>query len=459
MSRLLFVALLLTACAAPATDSMTTQTPLTTTAPPAITTSTATTQAVSIQDCATPPVTFSALCEVYELLDEWHLDGPPDPEQLAEIAVRGLEDFTTTETEDPPRTLICAIPHPAFSVLCDELASRVEQAQIPIRPAVESALLHMSDVGLDPFTYYLPPDQVGSFRLNGIVGGVGVLIDARDAAGSKCAEINEICRLEIVLVLEDNPGHAAGLLTGDVITAIDGSSVNGRSFTSVVAEIAGDETGIVSLEIERDNAMVEVDIERAEINIPTVRYAGSLAGVAYVSIPDFFPNIPELLDDAIEAIVADGAATLVVDLRDNPGGYVDVFIDVADDFVDGGVVMISDSPNEHLEYEAGPGGALTTQRLIVLVNRGTASAAEMLAGALRDRRDAIVVGTTTFGKDVVQIPFTLRNGGEFHVVVARWTTPDGDTAGEGGLSPDREVVWPAGADVEEIVNVALDAVS
>ncbi len=93
----------------------------------------------------------------------------------------------------------------------------------------------------------------------------------------------------------------------------------------------------------------------------------------------------------------------------------------------------------------------------MLVNEGTASAAEVLAGALRDRRGALIMGTSTFGKDAVQIPFTLRNGGEFYLAVARWTTPDGETVGDGGLTPDREIAWPADSTVEEVVEMALEA--
>ena len=99
------------------------------------------------------------------------------------------------------------------------------------------------------------------------------------------------------------------------------------------------------------------------------------------------------------------------------------------------------------------------KRLIVLVNRGTASAAEILAGALRDRRGATVVGSPTFGKNAVQIPFELRNGGEFHVAVARWTTPSGESVGDGGLQPDVMVVWPAGMDFDTTIDLALKAVS
>ena len=192
--------------------------------------------------------------------------------------------------------------------------------------------------------------------------------------------------------------------------------------------------------------------------VPTVEVGIPLADVAYISVPDFEADITGLVDSAIAEF--DGLAeTVVVDLRDNPGGFISTVVEVADRFVDGGTVLISEGPDEFLEYPATSGGPLTSERLIVLVNGGTASAAEILAGALRDRRGATIVGTATFGKDAVQIPFTLRNGGELFIAVARWSTPNGDTAGDGGLQPDRLVDWPVGASTEDIVALALEAAS
>lgn len=457
MYRVAVLAVLLAACSAPA--AVVTTQARSTTLPRPLTTTTVAGQEVSLQDCASPPVTFSPLCEIYELLETWYMDAPIDSERLAELAVRGLRDYSSSATEAPARTLQCAIPHEAFAGLCNELADKIQLTQIPVGPAVEAAMSYMIDVGLDPFTYYLPPDEVGALRLNGVVGGIGVLLDARDVVGSKCLQVSPTCRLEIVIVLEDNPGFAAGLEPGDVITAVDGEPVDGKGFTAIVSAIAGDATGVVDLEVERAGDAIEFTIERAELTVPTVQYAESIGGAAYLSIPDFESDIPTLVYDALDAIIPFAPDTVVVDLRDNPGGLIDSVLLVADEFVDGGVVMTSDAHDEHLEYEAEPGGTLTSQRLIVLVNRGTASAAEILAGALRDRRGAVLVGTNTFGKDAVQIPFTLRNGGEFHVAVARWSTPNGDTAADGGLSPDREVSWPAGATLEEVVAVALDATS
>lgn len=457
MTRLLVAAALaVSACAAPAAVTTTTA-PVPRTEPVAPVTTAAAPIEVVVQGCSSPPVTFSPLCETYQLLETWHVDAPLDPDSLASVALQGLEGLRTDQVEEPPRTLFCSIPHEAFSGLCDELARQVTESQIPVGLGVETAMTHMIDAGLDPFTYYVPPDQAGAIRLNGIVGGVGVLLDSRDAVGSKCAQISGACRLEIVVVLEDNAGFDAGLAPGDIVVSVDGVPVEGMGFGAVVAAIAGDETGFVRLGVERDGSAIDFEIERRELVVPTVELGLPLDDVAYLRIPDFEDDVPRLVDDALAELADTDPGTLVLDLRDNPGGYVDAVVEVADQFVDDGVVMVSDAPDDHFEYEATAGGAALDPRLVVLVNEGTASAAEVLAGALRDRRDAVIVGTSTFGKDAVQIPFVLRNGGELHVAVARWSTPDGDTVGDGGLSPDREVIWPSGITVEEVVEIALQA--
>lgn len=457
VKRLLVVLSIACACSGPSAAT-TTAAPVDTVPPPTITTTTEPTP-VEIQGCSSPPVTFSPLCEIFELLETWYVDTPLDPEMLAGVALEGLADFTSDETEEPPRTLFCAIPDRAFAPLCEALAARVDADQIPVGEAVEAAMSHMIDLGLDPFTYYLPPEQAGSLRFNGIVGGIGVVLDARDAAGSKCTQVTEVCELEIVVALEDNPGFEAGLVPGDIITAIDGETVVGMGFTEVVALISGDETGEIDIAVVRDGTEISYTIPRSELAVPTVEYGVPVSGVGYLRIPDFEFDVPPLVSDSLDEIVAEGPGTIVIDLRDNPGGYVDAVVAVADLFIDGGIIMTSRATTESYEYSATPGGIATTQRLVVLVNQGTASAAEVLAGALRDRRDAVIVGGDTFGKDAVQIPFTLRNGGEFYVAAARWATPEGDSVADGGLTPDIEVSWPTGTTAEEIVELALEASS
>ena len=430
-----------------------------TTTPRLATTTSEPGQPYEVQSCNAPPITFSAFCEVYALIQAWHVDRPVESSDLAGVAVRSLREYKGTDTEPRPRTLVCAVPHDDFAEFCAQLALMVHESGIAVGPAVDGAVIAMMDQGLDPYTYYVPPDQAGSFRANGLVGGVGLLLDATDAVGSKCAMITAACPLLIVFVLDDNPGDIAGLQAGDLVLEIDGETIEGAGFAATAAAIAGDETGVVEVVVERDGQSLTFNIERSELTVPTVQVSLPLRDVGYLRIPDFEDDIPGLVKDALDSLSEFDPGTIIVDLRDNPGGFVDASVDVASEFISGGLVLESFGPDEHLEYKATEGGLATTQRLIVLINRGTASAAEIVAGALRDRRGAVLVGTSTFGKDAVQIPFTLRNGGELYVAVARWATPNGLTAANGGLIPDRELELTTEMSIEEIVEAAIDAAS
>lgn len=410
---------------------------------------------VDLQNCDTPPVTFSSLCETIELLNVWHIDRPVDMESLASIATKAAAEYTTTQSEIPPRTFFCSIPDEAFVTLCDVLAERIASENLPVGPAVESAVSSMVDLGLDPFTWYINPEQAKGFRLNGIVGGVGILLDATDAAGSKCTLITEICQLRIVFVVEDNPGFAAGLLPGDIITTVDGSSVDGKGFVDTASTISGDETGSVTLGIKRGQESLDFSIERAALNLPSLEVELPVSDVGYLRIPDFEWDIPRLVSAGLDSLIDAGAGTLIIDLRDNPGGLVDAVIAVASQFIGNGIIMSTEGPDAPFTYDALGGAKATSQRLLVLVNEGTASAAEILAGALQDRRNATVIGQPTFGKNAVQIPFDLRNGGEFHVAIADWFTPSGRTVVNGGLIPDRIVDFPTQVSVEDLVNFAI----
>ncbi len=448
------------ACGSAAEPALTALEAPATTAVPSVPSTTVGGQPYQVQNCVAPPVTFSALCEVYDLVQKWHVDRPWPSSDLAGVALRSLREFSSTETEPRPRTLVCAVPHEDFTDFCDQLAKMVHESGIAVGPAVDAAVTAMTDVGLDPFSYYVPPDQVGSLRANGLVGGVGLLLDATDAVGSKCAMITATCPLRIVFVLEDNPGADAGLQAGDYVVEIDGKPVDGRGFAVTAAAMAGNEAGSVEIAVEREGGdRLTFTIERSELTVPTVSVEIPLPGIGYLRIPDFEDDIPGLVEEALISLSEFRPRTIVIDLRDNPGGLVDASVDVASEFISGGLVFDSFAPDEHLEYTATEGGLATGERLIVLVNQGTASAAEIVAGALRDRRGAVIVGTNTFGKDAVQIPFNLRNGGELYVAVARWATPSGLTAGNGGLTPDRELDLTTDMSVEEVVEAALDAAS
>ncbi|MDP9495041.1 MAG: S41 family peptidase [Actinomycetota bacterium] len=373
-------------------------------------------------------------------------------------ALQGLDDYGTEETAAPPRTLICAVPDPAFGEVCSRLAARIDEASIPVGPAMEAAVIGMIDHALDPFSYYVPPDQVGVFRSNGVVGGVGVLLDATDSVGSRCARVAETCPLRIISVIEDNPAAEAGIMAGDIITAIDGVSVVGLGFVEAVSRLAGDETGMVEISVEGSDGTTEVfEIERDELTVPTVEIEVPQPGVGLIRIPDFEADIPDLVREGLTELLEAGVDTLVVDLRDNPGGFIDAAVLVMSEFIDEGVLFHTSAPDEQADVPALGDGIATAIDLIVLVNRGTASAAEMTATALRDQRGAVVVGEPTFGKNAVQIPFELRNGGEFYVAVALWTSPNGESVVAGGIVPDHVLSLPANLFPEELVALSLEA--
>ena len=410
---------------------------------------------VEVQDCDMPQVWFSPLCQAYELIQEWHMDRPIDPAELAGAALDGARQFSTDDTEPAPRALICAIPHRAFTLLCDELAERASFDSIPIGDAVEAAVSSMTGTSLEPFTYYVPPELVGSYRSNGLVGGVGIFLDATDAAGSKCVRIAENCPLEIVFVLEDNPGWDAGLEPGDEIVEVDGEPVTGLGFVDTATRLAGEESGVVEISVKRDDASLEFTIERAPLVVPTVEIDLPRPDVGYILIPDFEEDIPILVHDALGELTAEGVNRIVLDLRDNPGGFLDATIDVATEFVPGGVVVRTVGPGEDFSYEAGEIGLASDAEIAVLVNEGTASAAEILATALRDRRGARIVGEATFGKDAVQIAFDMSNGGEFNVAVARWFSPNGTSVAGTGVIPDRVIGLPRSMTTGELADIAF----
>ena len=410
---------------------------------------------MEVQGCGAPPVTFSTLCETIELLEEWHVDRPIDYTALAELATSAAAEFETEATEETQRTFFCAIPDEAFMTLCDTLLTRVRNERLPVAEAVEAAVTAMVDLGLDPFTWYIPPELAGGFRSDGLVGGVRILPDATDAAGSKCTRIEPVCPLHIVFVVEDNPGAEAGLMAGDVITAVDGETVNGLGFVEAATLIGGNETGEVTLSIERDGVSEEILVLRRELELPSASVELPIADVGYLRIPDFSISVPFIVDAAIGALV-ESAGTIVIDLRDNPGGLVDAVVSVASQFIAEGPILNYQSPEGEFSYPASGGAPAVGPRLIVLVNEGTASAAEVLAGALRDSRGATVIGQPTYGKNALQIPFELRNGGEFHVAIARWTTPNGQSVADTGLIPDRIVDFPTEATIEELTRFAIE---
>jgi carboxyl-terminal processing protease len=402
----------------------------------------------------TPPVAFALLCEAFDLIVENHVDQPLDVQELAvsaRIGVTSAPDGTETEA---PRVLVCALPEVAMEPVCAAIAERLRFGEISVEEAVEAAVRSMIELSLDPFTLYLPPALSGELREDGIIGGIGVLLDATDAAGSRCRFVGPSCPLRVVFVVEGGPGDAAGLEPGDVIETIGDESVEGKALLDVVAAIT--EGSTVRVGVRRDDEATMVTLMPGSVEFPTVDGRMISPGVGYLLIPDFGFDTAALVIEALVELRADGASTLVIDLRDNPGGLLLSVILVASQFVPDGEILSTTGPGDEVEsHEAFPGGIATGVRTIVLINGGSASAAEVLAGTLRDRARGVLVGSPSFGKNTVQIPFRLRNDGELRVTVARWLTPSGESVAPTGLAPDIAFDFPQNVSVEELVSLVL----
>ncbi len=461
MRLLVSILVFATACSGPGVSPTTSQLPLPSATHPTTTAVTPSTAPVPVEaivtDCSTPPVTFSLLCQVYQLIEANHVDAPLDPAALAAGAAVGAASHAPMRQGDRPDDFRCAIPHPAFESTCQVIAEQLAGGSFAIEDAVDRAVASMITLSLDPFTYYLPPALAGRITEGGIVTAVGLLITIADSVGSRCAQVEAGCRLEVVFSVVDGPAHVAGLEAGDMITAIDGEPVTGMSLVDAAKILDGEAGTTVVLAVDgTDGQSRTVPITRSQAEYPPLDFDMPRPGVGYLRIPDFDLDVPSFVHAALETLIETGIDRLVIDLRDNPGGYVDVATLVTSEFLADGLVFRSLGADGDFDYPVQPGGlATSTPALTVVVNGGSASAAEIMATVLAERSRATIVGSPTFGKDSVQIGFPLRNDGELRVTIARWFTPEGETVGIGGLIPDVLVDIPTDASPAEVIDLIL----
>jgi carboxyl-terminal processing protease len=318
----------------------------------------------------------------------------------------------------------------------------------------------------DPYSQYLTPEEFKQTLrdISGEFEGIGATIGTVDAAGatSSCSTIGPDCRLVVVAPIPDSPAEKAGVEPGDVIARIDGASLDGLTVTEAREKIRGPKDTTVRLSLERDGRALEIEIVRAVIVTPEVESRDIAGGtVGYIRLSGFSDNSAKALDKAAAGHIAAGRTKLILDLRGNPGGYVTAAREVASQFLaDGTIFWQEDADGTQTETVATPGGAATDPaiQLVVLVDGGSASASEIVAGALQDRGRATLVGTTTFGKGTVQQWTQLEddNGG-FRLTIAKWLTPDKTWVHGTGITPDRVVdTAPATPADDPVLDAALE---
>ncbi|MCC6168908.1 MAG: S41 family peptidase [Caldilineaceae bacterium] len=302
--------------------------------------------------------------------------------------------------------------------------------------ATYSAIRGVLDTLDDPNTNFLTPQEADSFRSNmsGVFEGIG----------ARVAWDEEADTLVIVEPFENQPAWAAGLRRGDLILAVDGESIVGTSLSAAVSRIRGPKGSEVMLSVQRgrEGAPFGVTVARARVEIPTINTStlGPNGEIAYIRLNAFNENAGQLVREAVRAALQRDPQGLVFDLRGNSGGLLREAVKVASVFMEDQVVLHEHLNGERSETYRTVGSALTTDLpMVVLVDEGTASASEIVAGALQDASRATLLGTQTYGKGSVQLPHNLSNGSILRVTIARWYTPLERTIDGVGLVPDQVV--------------------
>jgi len=282
----------------------------------------------------------------------------------------------------------------------------------------------------DPYTVFLPPEEAKSFAesISGSFAGVGMEIDIRDGV------------LTVITPIKGAPAEAAGIKTGDQVVAIDGKPTDGLSVEKAVSQIRGDVGTTVALTIVRDGKILSIKIVRDIIQIPeTEDGLDEVSGVYHIALYQFTSSSPNLFAQALARFRASGSTKLVIDLRSNPGGYLDTSVAISSHFLKKGAVIVTedyDGKEENKVHTSfGYADVPPETKVVVLVDGGSASASEIFAGALQDNNAATIIGTKTFGKGSVQTLIDLA-GGSLKVTVARWITPAGNWIMGNGVTPD-----------------------
>jgi len=319
-----------------------------------------------------------------------------------------------------------------------EVMERVKQDYVELiddQTLLESAIRGMV-ADLDAHSQYLDAAEYQDVRISASGGysGVGLEVSGEDG------------RILVVAPIDGTPAHRAGIRSGDTIVAIDDFSVHQHGLQETISKMRGRSGTRVSISVLRGDVaeLLVFNLRREHIVVSSVRYEMLEPALGYVRISQFSDNTPLELSSAIEELTGAYSeqgkriAGLILDLRNNPGGILDAAISVSDLFITRGVIVTAEgrTPEAQFERRAKAGDILDGLPMVVLVNGGSASASEIVAGALQDHRRALVVGTTTFGKGLVQTVMPLSRGRAIKLTTSRYFTPSGASIHGKGIEPD-----------------------
>ncbi len=314
-----------------------------------------------------------------------------------------------------------------------EVFSRIQADYV--EPVTDETLLENAIrgmlTGLDPHSTYLDPDEYKELRIGttGQFGGLGIEVGMENGF------------VKVISPIDDTPAQRAGVKAGDLIVRLDDKPVKGMTLQEAVKIMRGKPGTKITLTIVREgeDKPLKITITRAVIKIKSVKNKLLEPGYGYLRITSFQSRTGEQMRKAIAEMQEEGGLKgLILDLRNNPGGVLNAAVAVSDAFLDKGLIVYTDGRIEEakMKFEATPGDLLPGVPMVVLINAGSASASEIVAGALQDHKRAILMGQKTFGKGSVQTILPLSNGGAIKLTTARYYTPSGRSIQAEGIVPD-----------------------
>ena len=323
----------------------------------------------------------------------------------------------------------------AWNVLNDKFVQTTASSTDPsATERIWGAIAGLTQSYGDPYTTFMPPEEAKMFEddISGNFEGVGMELG-----------LNKDGALTVIAPLKDTPAERAGILPGDILISINDQPAEGMTTDAAVKLIRGPKGTTVTFRMLREGEMIVIPVVRAVIDVPTIKTSHDAKnGIFTISLYSFTATSANKFSQAIDEFKASGDTKLVIDLRGNPGGYLDAAVAMASRFLPKGTEVVTEDykgNRENLVHRSsGSGGVPDTAKVVILMNQGSASASEILAGALQDAGRATLVGTRSFGKGSVQELIDL-GGGALKVTVARWLTPSGRSISDGGLTPDIEV--------------------
>jgi carboxyl-terminal processing protease len=337
---------------------------------------------------------------------------------------------------DPRSNLDEDVDFNLFWETWDELKKKyIDGSKIQDKQLFYGALKGMVDSVGDPYTIYMEPVTTEIFNndLAGTFEGIGAEIGIKDDV------------LTVIAPLPDMPAELAGIRAGDKILAIDSTSTAGINIDDAVSRIRGEKGTEVTLSISREGepSVLDIIIKRDKIIIKSVKTELTEDGIFIIKVTNFNNDTEQLFSNAVREALEKNAKGIVLDLRNDPGGFLEAAIEMASEWIENDLIVIEQFSEESLKNEHLSRGRARLKDFptVVLVNRGSASASEIVSGALQDYKKALIVGEKTFGKGSVQTLVNFKDGSSLKVTIAKWMTPGGRSINDEGIEPDLVVPY------------------